>query len=234
MFIIIDGIDGSGKSTIVLEWIDYLVKHGKKCLKLRDFWKENGRHPHAEEFLHYDCILSSEPTFVGIGSVIRQELIRSDSNYSALAIANAYALDRLILYKNVIIPFLESSKDKIIIKDRSVSTSLCYQSIQGTLSMAEIAAIEGNTFALEHAPDHLVITDLPAERAIARLTARIDKADNSIFEKSDFLDTSRALYLSPQYQKLFEDRGTKVHILNTDVEFDIMKEQSVKLLQSFI
>lgn len=100
--------------------------------------------------------------------------------------------------------------------------------------MDEIAAIEGNAFALEHAPDHLVITDIPTDLAIERLTTRTGKADDSIFEKKDFFDTSRALYLSPQYQEIFKSRGTKIHILNTAVEFDIMKTESVKLLQSLI
>lgn len=233
MFIIIDGIDGSGKSSIILEWINYLNSINKKCLNLRDFWKNHSRHPNPEEFLPYDCILSSEPTFVGIGSVIRNELIRSGSDYPPLSIANAYALDRLILYKKVIIPFLNSSPNKIIIKDRSVSTSLCYQSIQGTIPMTEIVAIEGNAFALEHAPDHLVITDLPAEIALERLATRTNKTDNSIFERKEFLETTRALYLSPKYQEIFESRGTKIHILNTNEKFDIMKTESVKLLQSF-
>lgn len=234
MFIIIDGIDGSGKSTIVEEWINYFKSLGKKCLNLREFWKTHHRHPEPEEFLQYDCILSSEPTFVGVGSVIREELIRQGSNYPPLSTAMAYALDRLILYKKVIIPFLESSPNKIVIKDRSVSTSLCYQSIQGTIPMEEIAKIEGNAFALEHAPNYLIITDLPVDTALSRLTARTDKNDNSIFERKDFLESSRALYLSEPYQKLFERYGTKIHVLNTGENIDIMKAESIKLLQSII
>ena len=38
-FIIIDGLDGSGKSLIVNGLADYLKKKGKKVFELKEFWK---------------------------------------------------------------------------------------------------------------------------------------------------------------------------------------------------
>lgn len=230
-FIIIDGIDGCGKSTILEFWIESLRAHNKKVFCLKDYWKEHGKHPLPEELTDYDVIVSAEPTYVWAGAGIRQELIRNGTNYSARTIAEAYALDRLILYTRLLVPL--RTQGKLILQDRSVSTSLCYQSVQdGGLPQNEIAAIYGNAFALEHAPDHLVLTHMPIEKALARVGVRVDKNDDAMFEKKDFLIKAQECFFSEIYQSYFTSRGTKVHLLNCDVSLDIIQIQSLELFDS--
>ncbi|MFH0857903.1 MAG: deoxynucleoside kinase [Candidatus Magasanikbacteria bacterium] len=233
MFIIIDGIDGSGKSTVFKMWAEYLQEQGKKVFDLKTYWNEHHKHPEAEELMEYDVILSSEPTTVWTGAAIRQEMIQNGKDYSPLSLANAYSLDRHVLYKRVLVPLLDAGK--IILQDRSVSTSICYQSTQKNgLSMDTIANLEGNAFALEHAPDHFVIANLPAEEAMRRLGKRSEKQDNAIFEKTEFLEKVQQKYLSPEYQKYFLDRGTTLHIFDADKDIESMKLEARKWIEQIL
>lgn len=232
-FIIIDGIDGCGKSTILDFWVEHLKNQGKKIFVLKEYWKENHKHPLPEELSEFDVIVSAEPTYVWSGAAIRGELIRNGTDYTARVIAESYALDRMVLYKRLLVPLRE--KGKIILQDRGVSTSLCYQSVQGGgLSQNEIALIEGNAYALAHAPDHLVLTHMPIEDALKRVGGRTEKNDDAFFEKSDFLTQAQNCFLSEEYQDYFVSRGTHIHLLNSAFSLDIMKSKSQELLQNIL
>ncbi|MEK7644138.1 MAG: hypothetical protein AAB390_02440 [Patescibacteria group bacterium] len=233
MFIIIDGIDGSGKSTIINNWTTYLRSQNKKIFILKDYWREFHTHPTFAEIEKYDVVISAEPTNVWTGLAIREELIKNGNDYPAETIAEAYALDRFMLYRRLIIPYLNLGK--IVIQDRGVSTSLCYQPIQSqNLSMDDVAVIEGNALALKHAPDHLVIADVPAEIALARLDERTDKQDTAIFEKLDFLQKARTKFTDENYLSYFKKQGTKIHILDTNEKVDIMESIAVRLLEEML
>ena len=228
----IDGIEGGGKSTIVESWKQYLASENQPAFDLKKYCIENNRYPEYEELEPYKFIFSAEPTFFGIGKMIREELIKHGSDYPETAIAQAYSLDRLILYKKILIPALQDNKT--VIEDRGVSTSLCYQSLSGNLSLDFLANLPGNTLALEHRPDYLLIIKMSLETAQKRLAARYEKQDNAIFDKLDFQQKALATYMSPEYQQLFLDRGTKIEYLNTDVEIDIMKQQVIELFKHII
>ncbi len=231
MFVIIDGIDGSGKSTIIQAWSEQLQNQGKEIVSLKDYWNTNNEHPTLAEVEHADVIISAEPTTVWVGAGIRKEIISNSTDYSALSTANAYSLDRLMLYKRLLIPLLE--KGKTIIQDRGVTTSLCYQPIQdSSLSRSIIKELEGNRLALEHSPDHLVIADLSPEVAMQRLGSRHDKNDNAQFEQKSFLEEARKTFLEEEYQNIFTERGTKIHTLNTGASIDIMKQEAIKLFNT--
>ena len=232
MFIMIDGIEGGGKSTIVEAWKKYLAGQNKSVFDLKKYLADNGRYPNYEEVKPCDFIFSAEPTFTGIGKVIRDELIKNGTSYPEEAIAQAYSLDRLILYTKILIPALKDNKH--IIEDRGVATSLCYQSLSGNLSFDWLSQLPGNALALEYRPDCLCIIKMSPETAQKRLAIRYEKQDDVIFDKLDFQQKALATDLSPAYQKLFTDRGTKLEYLNTDVEIDIMKQESIDFLKRIL
>lgn len=232
MLIMIDGLDGSGKSTAISAWKKYLSNQGNAILDLKKYLKENDRYPQPHE-LGYDFIFSAEPTYTGIGKVIREELINQEKNYPAQAIAQAYSLDRLILYSKIIIPLLNDGK--CVIQDRGVSSSLVYQSVQNSaLTLENLSNLSGNQLALQHRPDHLIILKIKPETAIDRLSGRLEKQDNVIFEKLDFLKKIALQFESPEYQKIFTDRGTQIHYLSGEEKIDIMNEQAVNLLKTIL
>jgi thymidylate kinase len=227
----IDGIDGSGKSTVINAWKEYLTAQSNAIFDLKGYWQANHEYPPLSELRSYDFIFSCEPTYAGVGKVIREELIKNGNNYPPQAIAEAYSLDRLVLYKKILIPLLEDKK--FIIEDRGVSTSLAYQKTQG-LEYDFLTELPGNKLALENRPDHLVLMKISAEAALNRLRSRLEKDDNAVFEKSEFLKKSTEIYQSAEYQKLFTDRGSLIDYLNAEVEIDIMKQEAVNLLKSFL
>lgn len=228
MFIVVDGIDGSGKGTIVEVWKKELLKRKAKIFDLRKWQKKEKTLPCFEDLKIFDCLISAEPTFAWVGAAIRQELAREGTNYSGLSIAQAYALDREVLYRRVLIPVMKAGK--IILQERSFSTSLVYQTIQkNKASLQEVKDLPGNELALKFAPDFLVIADLPAEIALDRLAKRSHKKDNSLFENLTFQTKARQVFISDWYKKFFKKAGTKMIYVNTSGSLRQTIEKSKKL-----
>ncbi|MEA3272368.1 MAG: hypothetical protein U9P90_01720 [Patescibacteria group bacterium] len=234
MLIIIEGIDCCGKGTIVETWTSMLIKEGKQVFDLRTFEKDEKRLPEYEEIQNFDVLLSAEPTFAWVGEAIREEIIRSNAQkYSALSTAHAYALDREILHRRVLIPARQGGK--IILQERSVAASMVYQPIQGnSVSLEEVLAIPGNKLACENPPNYLVIPKLKPETAIQRLAERKGKQDDAIFEKLDFLRKSAEEFYSDWFKKFWKDLGTKVVYLNTEGTLEETKRQAKKFLEKVL
>lgn len=233
MFIIVDSIDGGGKSTIIDTWKEALVKQGNAVFDLKKYMQETGHYPELSELKGYDFIFSAEPTYVGVGAVIRQELIKNGTVYPVEAIAEAYSLDRLILYTKIHIPLLKDGK--CIIQDRSISTSLAYQSLSDPkFTMKKISALPGNKLALKHRPDYLILVKTSAEEAARRLNLRTGKKDDVIFENLPFLKKSAKQFASAELKSIFTKRSTKVISLNGNQKIDIMRREANKLLNKLL
>jgi len=229
--IIIDGIDGSGKGTIIGFYKRYFQKKNKKILDLKEYWKKNHSLPEPKDIEQYEVIISAEPTFSLVGLAIRDEIVRhNDRTYSALATAQAFSLDRFILYQRIIIPALKHGK--LVIQERGVSTSLIYQPIQKEkLSLNKVIKLEGNKLALKYRPDYLIITELDIKEAISRLGRRKKKKDYAIFEKIDFLKKVQSRFKSKWFQKLFEKKGTKIYYLETKGKKKDSKKRALDLIK---
>jgi thymidylate kinase len=210
----IDGIDGSGKSTIMATFADALRARGRTLFSLPDFQKQHQRLPSYEELASAEVVLSAEPSYCWFGAAIRQALIKNAGEFSGVSVAQAYALDREVGYRHCLIPALESGK--VIISDRGVSTTLCYQPIQTSPVPVElIVNLTGNRLALEHRPDVLILAHCPAQTAAARLAARAGKQDNAMFERVEFLERAAERFASPAFQSLFTERGTRIITVDT-------------------
>ncbi|MBF8280865.1 MAG: thymidylate kinase [Candidatus Magasanikbacteria bacterium] len=233
MFIMVDGVDGSGKSTVIGAWREMLTEKNQRLFDLKDFCKKNGRLPLPKDGADADVIFSGEPTSVWIGGAVREEMIKTGANYSASAIATAFSLDRLVLYSRFLNPLRASGK--LIIQDRGVSSSIAYQPIQSPdIDLDFVLSLEGNQFALEHKPDVLLICQVTPETAIQRLSGRTDKKDNAIFERAEFLAKLAARYESDWFRELFEARGTKVMVFNGETDLVTMKKEARDKLQELL
>lgn len=229
----IDGIDGSGKSTVIQAWKDYLAGEGNAIFDLKHYWQTAGKYPDFGELKSYDFVFSCEPTFAGMGKVIREELIKNGTNYPPRAIAEAYSLDRLILYNKIIIPLLEDKK--MVIQDRGVCTSLAYQTSQtAELNFEKVSNLPGNALALKYRPDYLALMKIKPENALKRIQSRLEKKDDAIFEKLDFLKKLEEKYNSEEYKKFFTEKGCKVVYLNAEPEIGIMKQEAVSFLKKIL
>jgi len=229
-FIMVDGLDGSGKGVVVDSLKDWAVKKGLKVIDLREYWKTAQGFPDIKDF---DAIISAEPTFTGWGKKIREHLIKTGTKASSEEIAEAYSKDRKELYKKIIIPALK--QNKYIFQERGVITSLVYQPLQEGMNLGKVVNLEGNKLCLSRPPDLLIITVVNPEVVITRLDKR-EKKDDAIFEKLDFQKKIKVIYESDWLKKIFEDKGTKVIYLNTNPPStpEDTKRKAVEILEKNI
>ncbi len=235
LFIMIDGIDGSGKSTIIAGVSEWFKKSNLKIFDLKDYWKKHKTYPELHKVLEADVILSAEPTSVWVGEAIRQELIHDSAaeKYSAEMTAQAFSIDRAVLYRRILIPALKMGK--IIIQDRGVATSLIYQPIQnGKISIKKVIKFEGNSLALSWSPDVLFIADIKPEIAMARLRKRVGKHDQMIFEKLAFQKKIHTRFKSQWFKFLIKKYGSDVCYLDASKPPKEMVEEAIKTLKNYI
>ncbi|MEK7570617.1 MAG: hypothetical protein AAB515_04255 [Patescibacteria group bacterium] len=231
-FIIVDGIDGSGKGTVVDAYATWAQSQGLRVFDVRAFAKANQRLPEPVDWQGSDILISAEPTHAGIGHVIREEIIKENARaYSALETAMAFSLDRHVLYQKVILPAL--AQGILVVQERGVSSSLAYQPIQGKVTLQQLLKLEGNRFTLKHRPDLLLIALCPPAIAIKRLGKRLKK-DQAIFEKLAFLKKLDTRYRSPWFGRLFRRQGSIVGFLDTNDALVETQKEAVGFVNDFL
>jgi dTMP kinase len=184
-FIVIEGLDGSGKST--------------QCRMLEETFFQRG----------LPVLATRQPTETAIGELIRDALhkvfpVENDT------IALLFAADRVQHYFNVILPALESGKN--VVCDRYFYSNLVYQGSTDE-EYARVAAY--NKLVMEALqPSHVFFLDAPPLDCIARLEAtRKDdgrRSGLSIYEARDTINAQRR-----RYMRVFEELTPNVHSIQT-------------------
>ncbi|APC38674.1 dTMP kinase [Clostridium estertheticum] len=153
--IVLEGPDGSGKTT----QIELLEKHLQKS--------------------GYEVVRVREPGGTGISEKIREIILDNDNcKMSYMCEALLYAASRAQLVNEVIKPALE--KGKIVICDRFVYSSMVYQGIGRGLGMERIKSI--NEVALDGLkPDLTFMIAIPYEEGLNRKKKQgnLDRLENS-------------------------------------------------------
>ncbi len=238
-FIDLEGMDRIGKGTLLQTLVEYEAKQGKRAFNLDEHQKLHDKNPDVSELKDFDIVITSEPTYNLIGKVIREEMIRKKSGrfYSAVEVAHAYALDRDVLLKTAVLPYLEAGKT--IFQSRSVATSLVYQPVQAekdgeVLTVEEILNIPGNQFELAHSPDLLLLlTHNDIEEAFARSSER-EKKDDSKFEEVEFQKLLKVRYESDWLRRIFISHGTVVRYVDTTKDIETTKEKVLDAYKTFM
>ena len=232
LHVIIDGIDGSGKSTIRDALRDFCVENGKRVLDVPGVWCERGDYPTVEEIAAADVVCTAEPSTIWVGKAIRGEIIRTGSAYGNRSTAQAFALDREIHYRKIVIPARDAGK--IVIQDRGVSSSIAYQAVRDGVSLEEVLALPGNDLALRHSPDVLVLATLSVDTALQRLAARAGKHDDSRYEHRADLEALAERYAAAWFRDIFAARGTRIVELSTEPDIAAVRAAAVDLMQTLI
>lgn len=176
IFIVVDGIDGSGKSEIVKMLHNYLFSKHKK----------------------YRILTTREPTNGKYGRQIR-EMLRKEKNpeSSRKRLLGLFIKDRQEHLKNTIEPFLKSSNKhelNIVLCDRYYYSTIAFQSAQGT-GIKELIA-KNKQFKK---PDVAFILDVKPSVALERIKHR----EKEKFEQLEFMRKVRKNFL--KLPKLLKD-----------------------------
>ncbi len=169
LFIVLDGIDGSGKGEQMIKLHNYLYVKNK-----------------------FNRILSTrEPTNGKYGQKIRKILEKEkDPQKNAELLLDLYIKDRREHLKNTINPFLAksiASECNIVLCDRYYYSTIAFQHAQGIDAKM---LVEANKKFRK--PDIAFILDLPAETALARIEGRGAKEK---FEKKEFMEKVRRNFI---------------------------------------
>ena len=168
LFIVIDGLDGSGKSEIVKMLHNYLFSKSKK----------------------YRILTTREPTIGTYGTKIRKILgEEKDPDVNAENLLELFTKDRDEHLKNVILPFLEKSNEhelNIVLCDRYYYSTIAFQCTQG-LDVRKV--IEKNEKFRK--PDIALIMDIEPEIALDRIKYR----EKEKFEQIGFMKKLRKNFL---------------------------------------
>ena len=235
-FVVVDGLDGVGKGVFLNSFVEEARKDGKRVFDVHAFWKNNNFHPASTDLVgNVDVLITSEPTFCGIGKYIREELIvKNNRSYSPQAVAEAYALDRHLLYEQLLVPLLEKGID--VYQSRSFSTSITYQR-QSALdqglefSIAEIMSIPGNKYCAEHSMDYLAIPIIKDAAEVMQRLAGREKDDNCKFENLEFQLKLKPHFESEEFKNLFASLGTQLVYMDAGVSIDYSKQQAKEFYQ---
>ncbi len=232
-FVIIDGPDGAGKSHGMSGLVQWAKTNSLKLFDLYEFAQRENRIPSFDKLQEFDVLLSCEPTLAWVGKAIKEELIRSDiaTQYSGISIAQAFAIDREILYRKLLIPALKNGK--LVFQERGFLTSFVYQPLQIHIPLSQLMSLPGNKLAMKNPPDLVIICTTEPEYLIMRIRQR--NAKSQIFEKLNFLRKVHQRYKSSWLRELLNKIGTSVAYIDTSppkTERDTVQEV-LKLWEGF-
>ena len=156
MFITIEGIEGSGKTTQIHNIVHYLNGKG------------------------YDCIVTREPGGTKIGEKIRSILLDPESkDMMPLAELMLYMADRAQHITTVITPML--AMGKTVLCDRYIDATVVYQGFARGLDINLIDSLH-RTVLGNLKPDVTILLDLPAHLGLSRAWKEINNGSRSGIE----------------------------------------------------
>ena len=167
--ITIEGIDGTGKTTLAAGLAERLAEHG------------------------IDAELLREPGGVPTAEQVRKLVTDPELHVTPRAEALLYAAARAQLVDEMILPLLD--RGLWVLLDRFVDSSLAYQGAGRELGIGAVRAI--NEFATGGLrPDRTLLLILNSETARARSRSRGQTADRLEQEEQAFFDRTAEAYLA--------------------------------------
>lgn len=216
LYIAIEGIDGSGKSTQVQALKAYYSQKGKRSLPA-------GR----------QVVVTSEPQANSIvGNIIRQ-VLQSQIKIPSAAFQYLYSADRVMNQEEVVKPSLE--KGAIVLSHRSFWSVIPYGVMDKGLAQydeknAQILAVAQGLLSMYHqfiAPDITFYLDVSLSEAMNRLS-HMDKV-KEIYEKKEKL--SQILKGYKWQLEQFPDQFT---ITNGEQDKETITEKLIEKIDEFL
>lgn len=201
-FIVVDGMDGSGKSEMVNKLHNYLFTKNKK----------------------FRILTTREPTNGIYGSKLR-EMLKNETNPTdnAKEMLDLFLKDREDHLNNIILPFLQKSNGpeyNIVICDRYYYSTIAFQHTQGI--PLELVIEKNKVFKK---PDIALFLDIKPEIALDRIKDRAKEK----FEQKEFMTELRENFLN--LKDLLDDNIIIIDASKNKKEvFDQIKKEIDKLI----
>lgn len=207
LFIVFEGGEGSGKSTMIDKVYEWL----REC--------------------NYDCIKTREPGGISIAEQIRQVILnKENTDMDSRTEALLYTAARRQHLVEKVIPALENGQ--VVLCDRFLDSSLAYQGFARGIGIDEIYEI--NKFAIgECMPDISILFDISPEVGMERINKNSQREVNRLdLESLDFHNKVREGY--DIVYKNNKDRMVKINAEEPiDKVFDNVKNIISNLLNDF-
>jgi len=205
MFITLEGIEGSGKTTQINNIVRFLEKRG------------------------HDCVVTREPGGTEIGKQIRTILLDPrNQNLFPLAELLLYAADRAQHLKEKIIPGLSSGKT--VVCDRFFDATTIYQGFARGLDMELIRNLH-HIVLDDLKPDLTILFDLPVKTGLARAWDQIDEGSRSNAE-TRFEKETLAFHekVKSGYLELARQEPDRIRIIDASNDKKKVSEDIVAIL----
>lgn len=204
LFIVFEGGEGSGKSTMLEKTYKWLIDNNKECIKTR------------------------EPGGIRISEDIRNVILDKDNTeMDGRTEALLYAAARRQHLVEKVIPALKSGK--IVLCDRFIDSSLAYQGHARGLGIDEIMKI--NEFAIDgFMPDLSIFFDIKPEEGLSRINKDNNREVNRLdLEKIDFHNKVRE-----GYNILLKRYGNRIKKIDASKPIDEVFVEVKNIIEQYI
>lgn len=165
VYIAMEGIDGSGKTTQVEELTRYFKSKGKEVVATR------------------------EPRKKGLIGDIVQKILTGKIKVSSVALQYLFSTDRVLHHEELVIPALKAGK--IVITDRCFWSAIVYGILDRTggkydYKSADFLLIAHSILSMYHqfmVPDYTFFLDISLKTALSRVSQK--KGKREIYEKEE-------------------------------------------------
>ena len=193
LFIVMEGPDGSGKTT--------------QINLLEQYLKEAG----------YECLITREPGGTVIGEEVRELILNPEyKEMSPVTEMLLYAASRAQLVHEVIGPALEAGK--IVISDRFVDSSIVYQGIARNLGISTVAAVNAPGIGI-YRPDGIFFIDLSEAEGIRRKKnqKKLDRMEQESIDFHHLVSEGYRKVLSERPEVIKIDGGKDIDVIQKKI-----------------
>lgn len=193
LFIVMEGPDGSGKTT--------------QINLLEQYLKEAG----------YECLITREPGGTVIGEEVRELILNPEyKEMSPVTEMLLYAASRAQLVHEVIGPALEAGK--IVISDRFVDSSIVYQGIARNLGISTVAAVNAPGIGI-YRPDGIFFIDLSEAEGIRRKKnqKKLDRMEQESIDFHHLVSEGYRKVLAERLEVIKIDGGKDIDVIQKKI-----------------
>lgn len=193
LFIVMEGPDGSGKTTQINLLKEYLEEAG------------------------YECLITREPGGTVIGEEVRQLILNPEhKEMSPVTEMLLYAASRAQLVHEVIGPALEDGK--IVISDRFVDSSIVYQGIARNLGISTVSAVNAPGIGI-YRPDGIFFIDLSEAEGLRRKKEqkKLDRMEQEGIDFHHMVSEGYRKVLSGRPEVMKIDGGKSIDIIQKKI-----------------